>query len=83
MLKILNQYSFLIGGLAVLGMAVYAISRRGFGRGNWLILVALVFLIAGAWWVLHPTASQEPGIEPVRATIGTGTPVLLEFQSPY
>ena len=38
----------------------------------------------GAWIILHPR--QTPLIEDaktVQAMIGSGTPVLLEFQSPY
>lgn len=81
--EFLNQYSFLIFGLVLVGLAVYGLSRRGFRRLDWLPLIALVALIVGAWWVLHPTASQAADAAAVREQIGSGSPVLLEFQSPY
>ncbi len=81
--NLLNQYSFLIFGLVLVGFAIYGLSRRGFRRVDWFLLVALIGLILGAWWVLHPTQSQVTNANIVRAKIGAGTPVLLEFQSPY
>jgi ABC-type glycerol-3-phosphate transport system permease component len=83
MTKILNQYSYLILGALILALAVYALSRRGFRKVDWLLLIVLVGLIFAAWWVMHPTASQVEDADAVRAKIGAGTPVLLEFQSPY
>lgn len=83
MAKIFNQYSFLVLALLLVGLAVYALSKRGFRWPDWFILFALVGLLAGAWWVLHPTASQTADAEAVRRQIGGGTPVLLEFQSQY
>ncbi len=83
MTKILNQYSFLILGVLIIALAVYALSRRGFRRLDWLLLVALAGLVIAAWWVMHPTASQVSDADSLRARIGAGTPVLLEFQSPY
>jgi ABC-type glycerol-3-phosphate transport system permease component len=83
MTRILNQYSFLIFGVLILALAIYALSRRGFRRVDWLLLIALMGLVFAAWWVMHPTASQVQDVDAVRARIGAGTPVLLEFQSPY
>ena len=80
---LLNQYSFLIFGLVLVGLAIYGLSRRGFRLVDGILLIALVGLILGAWWVLHPTQSQVTDAKAVRAKIGAGTPVLLEFQSPY
>lgn len=81
--EILNQYSFLLLGVLILALAVYALFRRGFRRFDWLLLIALAGLIFSAWWVMHPPATQVQDADAVRAKIGAGTPVLLEFQSPY
>jgi hypothetical protein len=45
-----------------------------------VIVLGLIF----AWSILHPrqTLLMDDAKE-VKAMIGTGTPVLLEFQSPY
>lgn len=83
MTEILNQYSFLILGVLIIALAVYALSRRGFRRLDWLLLIVLAGLVFAAWWVMHPTASRVQNAETVRERIGAGTPVLLEFQSPY
>ncbi len=83
MTRFLNQYSFLILGALVLALTVYGLSRRGFRRLDWLLLFLMAGLVFAAWWVLHPTASPARDASAVRAEIGAGTPVLLEFQSPY
>jgi len=79
----LNQYSFLILGALLLALTVYGLSRRGFRKPDWLLLLLMAGLIFAAWWVLHPSASQVRDASAVKAEIGVGTPVLLEFQSPY
>lgn len=54
---------------------------------KWNDLLAFSVILAGllvAWTVLHPR--QTPLMEDTRAVqaaIGAGSPVLLEFQSPY
>lgn len=83
MKEILNQYSFLFLGALMIALAVYALFRRGFHRFDWLLLVVLAGLIFLAWWVMHPTATRLQDADAVRPKIGAGTPVLLEFQSPY
>lgn len=81
--KIINQYSFAIVAVLIIALALYALSRRGFRKLDWVLLAALAGLLVAAWWVMHPTASPIESAEAVRAKIGAGTPVLLEFQSPY
>jgi hypothetical protein len=83
MRSIINQYSFILFGLILIGLAVYGLSRRGFRAIDWILIIALIGLIAGAWLVMHPTQSQVADANSVRAEIGSGRPVLLEFQSPY
>jgi hypothetical protein len=83
-MKIINQYSFVIAAAALLLVAVAFVIRH---KVRWQGLLALAVIAAGmvtAWIVLHPR--QTPFVEDakkVQAMIGQGTPVLLEFQSPY
>jgi len=81
---LLNQYSFLT--IAV-GLAVAAGFILLTNKPKWNDYLAFGVIIAGlisAWVILHPR--QTPLMEnskTVQAMIGAGTPVLLEFQSPY
>jgi hypothetical protein len=83
-MKFINQYSalwiaiflVLVGGLLLL--------RRSPGWPQFLAFGVLVLGLAAAWIFLHPRQTGQVN-EPaqVQQSIGHGTPVLLEFQSPY
>ena len=84
MSPLINQYSALWIAAAFLLLAILFIFRQ---KPKISDLVALGVVIAGlalAWIFLHPT--QTPLMDSskkVQEMIGQGTPVLLEFQSPY
>ncbi|WP_152031818.1 hypothetical protein [Longilinea arvoryzae] len=49
-----------------------------------IAVLALVAVIIGLGWVAsRPSKAKPVTIEQIRAQIGKGTPLLLEFQSPY
>ena len=84
MILFIREYSFLI---AALGLAFAAGLILLTNRPKWENILAFG-LIVGAlfacWYVLHPIQTPLMGdAQSVRSLIGTGTPVLLEFQSPY
>ena len=83
-MKVINQYSFIIVGAVVLiGAGVLLLHRRP-GWPQWLIFGTLVVGVVAAWIVVHPRATaQVLDAAQVQASIGQGTPVLLELQSPY
>jgi thioredoxin 1 len=80
----LNLYSFLFLAMALLIVAGMILLTR---KPKWNDYLAFVVILGGlvlAWSVLHPR--QTPlmnGSREVQEMIGAGTPVLLEFQSPY
>ncbi len=79
----LNQYSFLLlAGVCVLAMAL-VLQRRGLHAYELFALASLVVGFALAYWLLHPApgSASDPG--QLAAEIGSGTPVLLEYQSPF
>lgn len=83
-MKIFNQYSAVVLALAVLIGLAYALLRRGLDWRAALGLGAVALGLVLAWAFLRPVRSA--GLDEaagVRARIGSGTPVLLEFQSPY
>ena len=84
MLKIINQYSYIwIAGLlvSILGLLFF---RHGSKWPAWLMLCVIGFGLILAWLGLHPRQTKLlSGAAQVRASIGLGKPVLMEFQSPY
>ncbi len=84
MSRIINQYSALWIAIALVAMISLILLRQGI---KWTDFLALSLVIAGlflAWTILHPR--QTPLMQNSKAVqemIGAGTPVLLEFQSPY
>ncbi len=84
MASIGNQYSTIIAGAAIFLLAsIILLSRKPRWQEFLSLSVIGVGLIAG-WIALHPV--QTPLMEnaqKVQDMIGQGTPVLLEFQSPY
>jgi hypothetical protein len=83
-MKIFNQYSA-VWIFAFLIVVVWVILLRR--NPKWPQLLALGVLVLGlgtAWIFLHPRqTAQVHNAAQVQASIGQGTPVLLEFQSPY
>lgn len=79
----LNQHSFVLGaGAAVLLLAVFLL-RDGVRGGDLLALGALCLGLALAYALAAPGRSSTNDAAAVRARIGAGQAVLLEFQSPY
>ena len=84
MSQIINQYSavwFAAGLVLVVALFLFRHKPR---PADFIALGAVVLGLASAWSLLHPI--QTPLMEDARsvqAMIGQGTPVLLEFQSPY
>ena len=79
-----NQYSFaILSVVLVLAAGVILLARKPRWKDYLAFSVILVGLVV-AWVILHPR--QTPLMDDARAVkdrIGLGTPVLLEFQSPY
>jgi hypothetical protein len=83
-MSILNQYSFLWLAAALAIVAALIFLRK---KPRWPEFLAMGIVVLGlglAWSMLHPrqTVLSGPAAE-VQESIGQGTPVLLEFQSPY
>ncbi len=82
--ELYNHYSFLwiaVGLTTVAGLIL--LTNKPHLR-DFVSFGVIVAGLAGAWLVLHP--HQTPlmnDARSVQALIGAGTPVLVEFQSPY
>ncbi len=80
----IREYSFILISLGLIAAAGFILLANKPKIRDYLAFGAIVVGLITAWAILHPT--QTPLMDDarmVRAMIGTGTPVLLEFQSPY
>jgi hypothetical protein len=79
-----NQYSFILVAIAFVVVAGLILLTNKPKWNDYLAFGVIILGLAVAWSILHPR--QTPLMEDakkVQAMIGKGTPVLLEFQSPY
>ena len=83
--QIANQYSYVLMGIFLLALmaGLLAWRRKRLGAREAGVLLLLAALLASGWFVLRPKTAQPAMVEQIRAQIGQGKPVLLEFQSPY
>jgi len=79
----INQFSMLVIVLLIPGIVGLVLVRRGFQPRDWLFLGGLIVWVGLVWILLRPTSPGLKSSEQVRANIGSGQPVLLEFLSPY
>ena len=79
----LNQHSFLVAAALALVVLAALLLRDGLRPADLIALGALCLGLALAFALLRPTANANAQADAVRAQIGQGKPVLLEFQSPY
>jgi hypothetical protein len=82
-MEFINQFSFtIVAGILIVIFSAF-IFRRGIGQRQVTALVALFIGFLLAYWFFNPGEGSSGGAKRAQATIGAGTPVLLEFQSPY
>jgi uncharacterized membrane protein required for colicin V production len=82
-MEFLNQYSFtLVAGTMIVLFSAF-IFRQGIGQRQITALVALILGFLVAYRFFNPGESSTGGAERAQSAIGSGTPILLEFQSPY
>lgn len=79
----LNLYSALLLVLLILFIAGRYLLRRGASRGRSLAFGLLAVALIGGWLALRPVQTPHDAAAELRTQLGTGTPVLIEFQSPY
>lgn len=84
MILLFREYSFV---LIALGLAIVAGIILLANKPKWndyLAFGVVVTALVTTWVILHPRQTPLMGnAKSVQALIGAGTPVLLEFQSPF
>jgi len=79
-----REYSFIFIALVLAIAAGLMLLTNKPNLNDYIAFGAIVAGLVAAWVILHPR--QTPLMDDakaVRAMIGAGTPVLLEFQSPF
>jgi hypothetical protein len=79
----LNQNSFLVAGAAALIAAAVLLVRDGVRPSDVVALAVLAVGVGIVYTWLRPRPGTASNADLIRAQIGVGQPVLLEFQSPY
>ncbi len=83
-MKIINPYSFIILAFGIIAILVFFVVSRGIQTtGVLLALVAVVIGLIASFVLLTPGTSAVKDTGQITTAIGAGSPVLLEFQSPY
>ena len=80
-MEFFNHNSFVIIILFIWVMALLAVRKSGWGRRGWLILGGLTVLLAAGYLAFRPAGVANDQAVEIRAQIGQGLPVLLEFRS--
>jgi hypothetical protein len=79
----LNLYSGPLLLVLVILLTGFVLLRRGVNRGRVAVLVLLALALVAGWWFVRPVQTPHADLASLQGQIGIGTPVLLEFQSPY
>ena len=84
MLPFIREYSFILVGSGLVVAAGFMLLTNKPKWNDFLAFGVIVAALVASWVILHPI--QTPLMDDakkVQSLIGAGTPVLLEFQSPY
>lgn len=82
-MSFINQNSFTIIAVASVGLLAFFLFRKGFEARNLFLVGALTLGLMLSFLLLQPGSSTAQDTGEVLAQIGSGQPVLLEFQSNY
>ncbi len=82
-MSIINYYSFVFAFCLMIILMTIVVFRKGISLKK-IIGLGLVFAgLIVIWFLIKPTQIVNVNQDQSLQLIGNGTPVLLEFQSPY
>ena len=82
-MSLINYYSFVFAVCLFIILMAIGILRKGINLTK-IIVLGLVFAgLIVIWFLIKPTQNVNLPQDQSLKLIGDGTPVLLEFQSPY
>lgn len=82
--QFINYYSFLLVTVGIIGVAALILLTNKPKLNHYISFGVITLIAVMSWVIMHPrqTPLMDDSIT-VQKMIGAGTPVLLEFQSPY
>lgn len=83
MAQFFNQYSFVVSVIFLLAALAIVLLRSPQRKRAWLVLLGVAIASGLSWAAIRPSASQISSAADAMALIGSGTPVLVELQSPF
>lgn len=83
MAQFFNQYSFVVSVIFLLAGLAIVLLRSPQRKRAWLVLLGVAIASGLSWAAIRPSASQISSAADAMALIGSGTPVLVELQSPF
>ncbi|OGO16588.1 MAG: hypothetical protein A2Z14_11515 [Chloroflexi bacterium RBG_16_48_8] len=82
-MSFLNQYSFLIAAIVGVVLLGFLLFRKSVDRSSVITFSALILGLLLSFFLLRPGTSSSQKVDEVLGQIGSGQPVLLQFQSDY
>jgi len=82
-MQIFNQYSMLLSGIFILGLAAFVFLRKGIKPKDGIKLLILAVVLFVTWLALRPEQASTNELTDFQSQIGQGQAVLVEMQSPY
>lgn len=82
-MAIINQYSYLWASGFAISLLAFVLWRRRAAPRLWLALAGVIVGLAAAYAAVRPAPGASDAAAQLEAWIGSGTPVLVELQSPY
>ena len=82
-MSFINQNSYSIVAVGSVILLAFFLFRKGFDGRNLILVAALILGLVVSFLLLQPGLSTTQDTEEVLTLIGSGQPVLLEFQSNY
>jgi hypothetical protein len=79
--SVINQNSFLLLIVFVWVIAVVVLLRKGWDRRSLVLLGGITVALTGVFFIVRPASVDNDPAADLRAQIGVGKPVLLEFRS--
>lgn len=83
MAEFINYNSFLILILLIWLGSGYSLIRKNIHPAKSNKFITLTLLLVSAYFIFRPAPPTSLQAAEIQNQVGTGTPVLLEFQSPY
>lgn len=82
-MMIINQFSFVIAAVGFFILIAVLILRQGVDRKRLIVLGIFAASMVGGWFAVRPGPSTLRDLAEFDAALGSGQPIVLEYQSEF